>query len=114
MDSVTCCGTTSMVEQDLAPILSDHANRITETTGQIVQSKLTSSTSIKDLIHQELAPLTTSPSFTTGSSTRKAGFGQPESKDFHASKIGKRPSGLSLGGDTLLDLDHFMILFLPN
>jgi hypothetical protein len=96
------------MEQDLAPIISDHANRITETNvDRIIETKLTSSTLIRNLIHQELAPFSTSSSFTTGSITRKTGFGQPESKDFHASRFDERLSGLSLGGDTLLDLESF-------
>jgi hypothetical protein len=54
-----------------------------------------------------LAPFITSSSFTTGSITKKTGFDQPASKDFHASTFGECISGLYLGGDTLLDLESF-------
>ncbi len=68
---------------------------------------MTSSTIIKDLIHQELTPLANSPMFTVGSTTRKTGFGQPKLKDFHASNFDECLSGLSLGCNTILDLESF-------
>jgi hypothetical protein len=38
---------------------------------------------------------------------RKTDFGQPESKDFHASKLETLLTGVVLSGDTLLDLELF-------
>lgn len=40
-------------------------------------------------------------------STKKTGFSQPESKDFHASKLETLLAGIVLNGDSLLDLELF-------
>lgn len=39
------------------------------------------------------------------SPSKKTGFTQPESKDFHSSKLEKLLEGITLGGDSLLDLE---------
>lgn len=52
-----------------------------------------------------------SPSQTT---QRKSGFGQPESMDFHASKLETLLTGIVLNGDTLLDLELFFDSILSN
>jgi hypothetical protein len=91
-----------MFHQELEPVASASFHQIVHDT-----LGFTDSTSFKQLLHTEVTSLVSSSTSSSGTVTRKTGFGQPESKDFHASKLEERLSGLTLTGDTLLDLEIF-------
>jgi hypothetical protein len=91
-----------MFHQELEPVASASFHQIVHDT-----LGFTDPISFKQLLHMEVASLVCSSTSSSRNVTRKTGFGQPEYKNFHASKLEERLSGLTLTGDTLLDLEIF-------